>query len=171
MTEPGGSAARIDRTLVIGVGNEYRGDDGVGLHVIRDLRRAGIAGCDLLEESGEGGALMECWKERDVVILVDAVRSGSPPGTIHRIEAHKGPVPAALAHFSSHAFGIAEAIELSRILNRLPEVLIIYGIEGKSFTAGSSLSAAVEAASAIVRNRIVNDLASCNNPILTPSRP
>lgn len=145
--------------LIVGVGNEYRGDDAIGLLVVRDLRRMGVLETVLREESGEGSALMDCWKNMGAVILVDAVRSGSPPGTIHRFEAHRQPIPAAFAHFSSHAFGVAEAIELSRVLTQLPDALIVYGIEGKSFAAGTTLSSEVEYARNVVIGRIVDDLA------------
>ena len=48
--------------LVIGVGNEYRSDDGVGLVVIRTLKEKGLPNVRLLERSGDGADLMELWK-------------------------------------------------------------------------------------------------------------
>src|SRR4030042_1787160 len=81
--------------LIIGVGNEFRGDDGAGLVVSRRLRALALEGARVLEVEGEGTAVMAAWKGADAVILVDAVHSGAAPGTVHRLEAHAGPGPGA----------------------------------------------------------------------------
>ncbi len=134
------------RLLVIGVGNPYRNDDAVGLMVARRIRELGIRGLSGLEESGEGTSLIAAWQEADLVILIDAVCSGAEPGTIHRFDARTQAIPASLFSASTHGFGVAEAIELARSLNRLPACLIVYGIEGKDFSAGTRLSREVEQA-------------------------
>jgi hydrogenase maturation protease len=134
------------RIVVIGVGNEYRSDDGAGITVARRLRERFLTKITVLEESGEGAALIEAWKGATWVLLVDAVHSGAPPGTIHRLEARVAPVPTGFFHYSTHAFSVAEAIELARSLDQLPPQLIVYGIEGENFAAGVGLSRAVERA-------------------------
>lgn len=106
--------------LVIGLGNEYRSDDAVGRAVARKLKAsAGDEFC-VKEESGEGGALMEAWKDAELVVLVDAVESDGLPGTIRRMDARTTVIPGELFHCSTHAFGVSEAIELARALERLP---------------------------------------------------
>jgi len=136
--------------VVIGVGNEYRSDDGAGIAVARRLRERFPTGVTILEESGEGAALIEAWQGATWVMLVDAVSSGAPPGTIHRLDAHAEPLPAGFFHYSTHAFSVAEAVELARSLGRLPPRVIVYGIEGENFNLGVELSPAVEAAVAAV---------------------
>jgi len=131
--------------VVIGIGNEYRGDDGVGTMVARRLRERFLAEITVLEESGEGAALIDSWRGANWVVLIDAVRSGAPPGTVRRLDA-SAPVPAGYFHYSTHAFSVAEAIELARSLNQLPSHLIVYGIEGENFAAGIGLSPVVERA-------------------------
>lgn len=118
--------------MIIGVGNRFRGDDAAGLAVAGRLRGS------LLE--GDPATLLETWKDCDRVVLIDAVSSGAAPGTIHRFEAEKGPLPSTLFRGSTHAFGVPDAIELARALKRLPQSLIVYGIEGKNFEAGEELS-------------------------------
>jgi hydrogenase maturation protease len=130
--------------LVIGIGNEYRSDDGVGLVVARRLKERVPSRVSVREESGEAAALMETWREADVVILIDAVCSGADPGTVHRLDAHEGPIPGRFFQTSTHAFGVAEAIEMARTLGQLPPRLILFGIEGKSFEAGVGLSPEVD---------------------------
>jgi hydrogenase maturation protease len=128
--------------LVIGLGNTWRSDDGAGPAVARHL------GDDprVRVHEGEPVALIEAWHGAAEVLVVDAVSSGAPPGTVHRLDGLAAPLPAELAHDSTHAFGLGETIELARALERLPARLLVYGIEGERFTAGDELSPAVEAA-------------------------
>lgn len=90
--------------------------------------------------------------------MIDAVRSGSVPGTVHRIDATAGPLPATLSAASTHTLGIGEAIELARALGRLPERIVLYGIEAETIAAGEGLSAPVEAAVGEVVDRILEEL-------------
>ena len=73
-------------------------------------------------------------------MLVDTVRSGAPPGTIHRLDASQVPLPSPVRRSSSHTIGIAEAIELARALGTLPTGILVYGVEGRQFEAGTELS-------------------------------
>ncbi len=134
------------RIIIIGIGNEYRSDDGAGISVARRLRTLLPTDVAILEESGEGAALIQAWQGKDWVMLVDAVRSGAPAGTIHRLDPRKAPVPSGFFHYSTHAFSVAEAVELARSLDQLPPHLEVYGIEGENFAAGVGLSPPVEQA-------------------------
>jgi hydrogenase maturation protease len=57
--------------LVIGVGNEFRTDDGLGILAAREIRRRTYPGVEVLEAGGEGTALLESWKGYDHVLIVD----------------------------------------------------------------------------------------------------
>jgi len=137
--------------LVLGVGNPYRHDDGVGPEVAERLADSGIA---TRAESGEGAELMEAWRGFSHVILVDAAASGAAAGTLHRFEAAESRLPTGLFHYSSHLFSVAEAIEMARILDRLPERMTVYGIEGRDFSYGEGLSVEVAAAADFVEAEI-----------------
>ncbi len=143
------------KPLVIGIGNEYRRDDGAALEVVRRLRPSGVR---CLEESGEGAQLLERWKGADAVVLIDAVRSGAEPGTIHRFDAAAQPLPAAQFRGSTHAFSLAQAIELSRVLGELPRRVVVFGIEGKNFESGAGLSPEVEGALDEVARRVRSEV-------------
>jgi len=80
------------------------------------------------------------------VIIIDATMSGEAPGTIHRFDASAQPIPKSSFRCSTHAFGVAEAIDLARALGNIPQRLMVYGIEGKNFAAVVGLSAEVEKA-------------------------
>ena len=66
-----------EQILIIGLGNDYRGDDAVGRAIARRLQAIAGDNIRVLEESGEGVALMESWKGGDFVILIDAIHSGA----------------------------------------------------------------------------------------------
>jgi len=132
--------------LVIGIGNELRGDDGAGVQVARRLRAAAADDVEISIHQGEPAGLIETWRGRESAVIVDAMRSGVPPGTIRRIDASSDPLPGWLSGSSStHALGLHEAIELARTLERLPARLIVYAVEGRCFETGAELSAAVRA--------------------------
>jgi hydrogenase maturation protease len=150
------------KTLLVGIGNEYRNDDGAGLMVARTIREKQFPSVTVKEEFGEGVSLMEAWQGFQKVILVDAVSSGSTPGTIFRIDAKKEAVPANLFHYSTHAFSVAEAVELARVMNSLPPSFIVYGIEGKDFTAGTTVSANVRKAARQVVEQIITEAGKVN---------
>ena len=144
--------------LIIGIGNTYRSDDAVGIYIANSLGKKAFGYVKVLEESRDGGALMESWKDADTVILIDAVCSGGKTGTIYRFDACTQSIPTEFFHYSTHAFGVAEAIELARALKQLPQNLIVYGIEGKCFEAGIGLSPEVAKAAQEVVIRVRHDI-------------
>ena len=144
--------------VIIGVGNEYRSDDGAGIAVARRLGERFPTGVTVREESGEGAALIEAWQGATWVMLVDAVRSVAPPGTVHRLDARAASVPAGFFHYSTHAFSVAEAVELARSLGQLPPHVIVYGIEGENFAVGVGLSSPVEQAVEVVVERAAEEV-------------
>lgn len=133
-----------------------RGDDGVGAAVAAHLRAEDIEAFDF---DGDGAELMEMWAHQGQVILIDAAVSGAPLGTVHRFEANSDALPRNFFRHSSHQFGVAEAVEMARVLDRLPRNLIIYAIEGQNFNLGAPLSKDVELAVWDTVDRIKADIA------------
>jgi hydrogenase maturation protease len=131
------------QTLIIGVGNVYRGDDGAGIAAARLLRSQVPSGVRVIEQSGEGTALAESWKDAESVIVVDAVQSGAAPGTIRRFDIQKEEIPREIFQGSTHAFGVVDAIELARALKELPPHLVLYTIEGERFGYSGQLTDSV----------------------------
>jgi hydrogenase maturation protease len=144
---------------LIGVGNELRGDDAVGLAVARALAPELEPQVRVVECEGEPISMLAAWEGCTRAIVVDATDSDALPGVIRRIDANAGPLPATLSRGSStHLLGLAEAIELARVLGRLPEQTIVYGIEGATFATGEPLSEevadAVERVVASIRSEL-----------------
>jgi hydrogenase maturation protease len=150
------------KVLVIGVGNEYRSDDGVGLMVAHRLAEMSIEGVCVTQMSGEGMSLLEAWQDSEMVVLVDAVSSGSEPGTVYRIDANNLDAGDVLASISTHGFGIGEAIGVARAIGQLPSRLIIYGIEGERFDPRLGLSPEVEASVSELLEGILEELRCMN---------
>nr|WP_231370987.1 hydrogenase maturation protease [Thioalkalivibrio sp. ALJ16] len=141
--------------LVIGIGNPWRGDDGIGHAVVDAL--ADTPGLATAKSQGEPAELMELWQGHDPVILVDAIVTGAAPGTLHRLDARE-PLPRG-ARYSSHGIGLAEAVELARSLGELPDTLIVHGIEPARLEDGAGLSPAIRAVIGQAVTRIQDDLA------------
>ena len=125
--------------LIIGIGNQFRCDDGIGLFIVEKLQKRNVD-ADFLLLSGEGTELMQQWQNRTRVIVVDAVSSGEEAGHIFNFDAGSEEIPTNFFNYSSHAFGLAEAVALSRALKKLPEELYIVGVEGQQFSQGTALS-------------------------------
>jgi len=145
-------------TLILGVGNDYCGDDAVGLTVARRVQARVTAPVAVREATGEGAALIDAWQGVENVYLIDAVYSGGEPGTIYRFEAQTTTLPGKFFHYSTHAFSVAEAIELARALGQLPPHLVVYGIEGRNFSAGVGLSPEIDNAAAEVLSRLLREV-------------
>lgn len=147
----GGAGPLVTGPLVIGVGNRWRRDDGIGPWVTDRMADSGI---ETIEHSGEGAGLIDAWSGRDRVILVDAAQAGAAVGTIHCFDAVTTELPRRFFRYSSHLFGVAEAVETARALGRLPQALIVYGIEGADFGFGDALTPEVERAGIQVADAI-----------------
>ena len=130
------------RCSSLGLGNDLRGDDGAGIEVARRLRGlAAEAGIDVRAQQGEPAGLIDAWSGRKAVLVVDTMRSGAELGTICRFDARREQLPAQLRGSpSTHALGLAEAIELARALEQLPRRVVVFAIEGHRFETGAALS-------------------------------
>ncbi len=126
----------MSEPLVLGLGEPWRGDDGVGPWIAERLAARGRAARGW---RGDGLGLVALFEGRRAVVLLDATRGAGPPGTLTRLDG-AGPLPRGLFRGSTHEFGLAEAVETARALGLLPPALRLYGIEGASFALGEGLS-------------------------------
>lgn len=146
--------------MVIGIGNPYRRDDGVGLTAAREIQGRAGKGVSVIELDGEGAALLEAWRDAEAVFVVDAIRSGAEPGTLRILDAISQALPAEFFRISTHAFSLAEAVELGRALGRLPRQLIVFGVEGEDYSAGEGLTPNVRNALPVVVEEVLKRIQS-----------
>ena len=114
------------RNLIVGIGNAMRGDDAAGLIAARMVCGDDV---EVIELESNILSLLDLWDGYDTVILIDAVSSGAPRGTIHCWDVRNDRIPFEMFACSTHQFSVAETIELGKILDNLPRSLWIVGIE------------------------------------------
>jgi hydrogenase maturation protease len=135
---PRGGAALSSAAVCLG--SRYRGDDGVGPVVAERLRLAGAAVLDCADEPTR---LVGEWDGLETLVVVDAVVTGAPPGTVQRIDAGDGAIPRDLGLASTHAVGVADALALGRAIGRAPQRVVVLGVEGAAFGMGEVMTPAV----------------------------
>ena len=145
------------RAVVIGVGNEYRRDDGIGVAAVQELEKQSLDGVRLLIADGEPAGLLDAWTGVELAIVVDAVLcEPSTPGRIWRSTLDNiGP---GAGKASSHALGIPDAVRLGEALGRVPRELVVFAVEAADLDLGTGLSAPVAAAVPEVVRAVVAEL-------------
>jgi hydrogenase maturation protease len=146
------------KALVVGIGNDLRGDDEAGLAVARMMKGEQPASVSILELNNNVTALLDHLPGFDVAMIIDATQSGSPAGTIQRFDASTVPLPDGRLTRSTHGMTVGSILELARIQQQLPKKVLVYGIEGKQFIHGSPMTPEVERAVRIVAQMIYADL-------------
>ena len=142
-TEPSGHG--LGRVLVVGLGNSFAGDDGVGPALISLLRAKGLYPCIFLDLPHMD--VIEILDEADTIVFVDAVVSGLQPGTVQliplpdpEIESRNG------AALSLHGWGLNATLDLRRALGLPYPRMFLLGIEIESAKPGTELSDVVRKA-------------------------
>ncbi|TNC24171.1 hydrogenase maturation protease [Amycolatopsis alkalitolerans] len=142
--------------VVIGVGNEYRHDDGVGPAVVAELGRL-MPAVRATVSDGEPASLLEAWSRAELAVVVDAVLcEPSEPGRIWRSTVDD--LGAVLGTASSHALGIPDAVRLAKELDRLPGRLLVFAVEAADLSLGVGLTPPVAAAVPRVVEAITGEL-------------
>jgi hydrogenase maturation protease len=134
-------------TLILGLGNPLRGDDGVGPRIVEDLTRRGLPeGVEALD-GGTGGLdllqVLEGWKR---VVVVDAADVGRGPGEFIRFTPEEAHLVEVANPFSLHNAGLGEALALAKVLRQTLPEMVIFGVQPEQVGWGQGLSQAVEAA-------------------------
>ncbi len=129
--------------LVIGLGNILLGDDGIGVHVVRQLAaNPGKApGLRPLDGGTLGFRLMDVFAHSDAILLVDAAELGEPPGAVRLLErdALNRHVRRA-GRVSAHEAGLVDLLTLARLEGHSPSHLALLGIQPERIDWGETLS-------------------------------
>lgn len=133
--------------LILGLGNVLLEDDGVGgAAVALLLDRFDVPpGARVLDGGTLGLSLLPYLDQADAVILVDAVRTEAPPGTLVRLDGDEV-APAVATRLSPHQVGVADLLDGARWLGRYPRRVVLLGLVPASMDLAVGLSPAVRAA-------------------------
>jgi hydrogenase maturation protease len=134
-------------TIVLGLGNSLRGDDGIGPAVIEWLDRQVLPpGVEAIDGGTAGLDIVSTLMGRERAIIVDAANVGRAPGQWVRFTPDMAQLKENDATLSLHSAGLAEALALGAALNVLPPTIIIYGVQPQNLDWSAQLSDEVLAA-------------------------
>lgn len=134
------------KATVLGIGNVLLRDEGVGVHVVERLQQrfALPAEVEVVDGGTTGMELTECLSRRDLVVIVDAVRTGRPAGTPVRLSHEE--LPAFFrTRISPHQLGLSEVLATLRLLNEAPRNSVLIGIEPVCMDTGLEMTPEVAA--------------------------
>lgn len=145
--------------MVIGVGNILLRDDGVGVHVVRELEGELTSESISVYECGTLGLqILDYLDGADFVVIVDAVRSGKQPGVVSRFLIDQSKLEDPMELQSMHQVGVLDTLSLGRRMVRLPDQIVVVGVEPKDVSLGLDLSdevkGSVQAAARMVLDEI-----------------
>ncbi len=139
--------------LVIGVGNSFRRDDGVGLAVADEIARLALPDVEVMTAIGEPGAILDAWSGVPSTIVIDAaVGDGASPGRIRRW----APGDATMSAVTSHALGLPATYALGQVLGRIPDELIVLTVDVTEVGYGDGLTSQIAAAVPRVVSRVLS---------------
>ena len=146
--------------LVLGVGNLLLGDEGVGIHAVRELeKRALPPQVDVVDGGTAGLNLLDLMKGYERVIIVDAVDAGEEPGTILRFTPQEVASDAQALPLSLHQTEILKVLELATYLGRPLPPITIYGIQPQAMDWSTGLSPALQARLSKLVDAILREIA------------
>jgi hydrogenase maturation protease len=146
-------------TVILGLGNSLRGDDGVGSAVIEWLDRQALPpGVETIDGGTSGLDIVSILMGRERAIIVDAANVGQAPGRWVRFTSDVAQLKDNNTTLSLHSAGLAEALALGAALNVLPPAIIIYGVQPQNLGWLPHLSDEVHAAVAEVGQAILHEL-------------
>jgi len=132
--------------LVLGIGNVLLTDEGIGVRALKELERRYTypTNVELLDGGTAGIELLRHIRNRDYLIIIDAMKCGQEPGTVLRVEGDE--VPAAFrTRISPHQLGLSDLLVAAMLTDELPANLVLYGVEPESIDIGLDLTETVEA--------------------------
>jgi hydrogenase maturation protease len=135
---------RSPKITVLGVGNLLLKDEGIGVHLVQKL--TGIVDSDNISmiDAGTSPDFLSLVDESiDKLIIVDAVKAGSKPGTIYHLSSEDLDLDS-VSPISVHDIGVLNSLKMMALLGKLPKSTVIIGIEPKTIDFGLDLSPEVE---------------------------
>ena len=147
--------------LVLGIGNVLLTDEGIGVRALNELERRYTfpENVELLDGGTAGIELLRHIRNRDYLIIIDAMKFNQEPGTVSRVEGND--VPAAFrTRISTHQLGLSDLLAAAMLTGELPENLVLFGVEPESLDIGLNLTDTVEASVEKLTGAVIDELRS-----------
>jgi hydrogenase maturation protease len=150
-------------TVVIGLGNLILSDDGLGVHAVRRLRKryAFGGGVELIEGGTAGLVLLPVLADARCAILVDAIDTGTAPGTITRLEGRHW-VSVFSMRLTPHDVALADLLGAAELIGAWPQTLVLLGAQPASVALGTELTAPVAGVLDALVDAIAAELIACS---------
>jgi len=149
----------VKRIMVMGIGNVLMQDDGVGVHVIRQLEQMNLPPqVELVDGGTHSYDLLDYFSQADICIVVDAMHAGGKPGTVYRVPLEELDMKPNPNIQSLHEMSFAEAMYMLQLEGYNPEVLV-YGVEPCSVELSLELTPVVAEQVSFIVKRIQQDIA------------
>lgn len=134
------------KPVVLGLGNPLFSDEGVGIHIIHQLMASDFdARAELVDGGTDGLMLLSLVEEVSHLIVVDAISGNLPPGSIQKLELDDIPIYAR-QKLSPHQLSFQEVLALASMRDRLPQNMVLFGVQPATLEWGTELSPEVQAA-------------------------
>ncbi|WP_460356669.1 hydrogenase maturation protease [Mycobacterium sp. ZZG] len=142
--------------LVIGVGNPFRRDDGIGPAVAAEVGKLSLRGVRVMVATDDPAEMIDAWDGTELTVVVDAAAGDDAvPGRIRRWTPEAGLRPATV---STHALDLPAAYALGQVLGRAPRRLVVLAVDAAEVAFGDGLSSALTAAVPTVVAAVVSEL-------------
>ncbi|MEY3219585.1 MAG: hypothetical protein RIT27_942 [Pseudomonadota bacterium] len=154
------------KILVLGIGNLILQDEGVGIQAIQQLETQFEIPSDveILDGGTSGMELLTPISEAEQIIIVDAVKTGKPAGTIVRLENEQIPT-FFRTKVSPHQVGLADVLAAATLTSSMPRRLVLFGVEPLEIDLGMELSAPVSAQMPMLIQMIIDELKTIGFPL------
>jgi hydrogenase maturation protease len=150
------------KTLVLGIGNPFLGDDGIGVHIAKELaREIEDKNIDIEDAGTDGLNLLELIAGYDRLIVIDAIMTEEgEAGEVYRLK------PEDLAGTvqptsSPHHANLASTVELGKKLlpEQMPGEIVVIAVAVKEVTrVTEEMTPKVEGAVPVAVNLILEEL-------------
>lgn len=156
---------KVDKVIIIGIGNLLLMDEGIGIHVINELEKHKLPKNVDICDGGTGGfKLIDLMHEAKRVIFIDAVETGKAPGTITTFKSKDVRSIYPKKKYSLHDTNLLEVIKMAELLEVPPKIEIV-GIQPKTINYGITPSKELRDAMPNIINTILCRIEEdCNVP-------
>ena len=148
----------LPRTLVLGIGNLLLSDEGVGVHVARELMGMELPpGVSVVEGGTAGLNLLHLIRDADRLVVIDAVQGEGDPATFYRFDMDEIQDNERGLITSVHSFGVREVLDLCALTGKVPQATVI-GVEPKSMEIGTELSNEVKSKVPLLLSMVLQEI-------------